>query len=86
MLGACCVTGRSVKFSQSHPAPSDTKFEEVPAEACGGVMKPDIIFFGQPLGNTVAAALNADRKKADCLLVMGTSMQVWYASCKGLVS
>ena len=36
--------------------------------ACGGVMKPDITFFGEPCA--VGRTLERDRQKADLLLVM----------------
>ena len=40
------------------------------------MVKPDITFFGESLGNRVTTALQADRRRADLLLVMGTSLQV----------
>lgn len=56
---------------------SSTRYEEgLPQGACGGVVKPDITFFGESLGNRVTASLQADRRRADLLLVMGTSLQV----------
>ena len=49
---------------------------DVPDTACRGVMKPDITFFGEALDRSVARSLRADRRAADLLLVMGTSMKV----------
>jgi len=43
---------------------------------CKGVMKPGITFFGEKLNCNVARLLEADRKKADAVLVMGTSLSV----------
>jgi NAD-dependent deacetylase sirtuin 1 len=42
----------------------------------GGVIKPDITFFGEALPHKVKRCLEVDRKKADLLLVMGTSLKV----------
>ena len=43
---------------------------------CGGVLKPNITFFGETLSNGVARRLEKDRDKADCIIVMGTSLSV----------
>jgi Sir2 family/Zinc finger, ZZ type len=43
---------------------------------CGGVMKPAITFFGETLDDTVRRSLEADRNKADALIVIGTSLSV----------
>ncbi|CAM9524340.1 unnamed protein product, partial [Phaeothamnion confervicola] len=43
---------------------------------CGGLIKPNITFFGEKLGCSVSSSLETDRKKADLLLVIGTSLQV----------
>lgn len=43
---------------------------------CGGVMKPAITFFGEALGDTVSRSLEADRKKVDAVIVIGTSLSV----------
>lgn len=43
---------------------------------CGGVMKPAVTFFGETLNDTVRRALEADRDKADALIVIGTSLSV----------
>jgi NAD-dependent SIR2 family protein deacetylase len=43
---------------------------------CGGIVKPDITFFGERLGNHVGLSLQNDWSKADALVVMGTSLSV----------
>ena len=43
---------------------------------CGGVLKPNMIFFGETLPNSVAKRLEKDREKADAIIVMGTSLSV----------
>ena len=43
---------------------------------CGGIIKPNITFFGEKLDNTISRRLEEDDKKADALIVMGTSLSV----------
>ena len=39
-------------------------------------MKPDIVFFGEGLPNEFHHAIEADRLKADLVIVMGSSLKV----------
>ena len=41
-----------------------------------GVMKPDIVFFGEGLPTEFHASLQEDVKKVDLVLVMGSSLKV----------
>uniref|UniRef100_A0A7S2EHD3 Deacetylase sirtuin-type domain-containing protein n=1 Tax=Ditylum brightwellii TaxID=49249 RepID=A0A7S2EHD3_9STRA len=43
---------------------------------CGGLVKPDIVFFGEGLPDRFHRLLQKDLKKADLLIVMGTSLTV----------
>lgn len=43
---------------------------------CGGVFKPAVTFFGETLNDNVRRALEADKKKVDALIVIGTSLSV----------
>ena len=43
---------------------------------CGGVVKPNITFFGEKLGSDVGLSLQKDYSRADALIVMGTSLSV----------
>jgi NAD-dependent SIR2 family protein deacetylase len=43
---------------------------------CGGIIKPNIIFFGEKLALNISHKLEEDYKKADALIVMGTSLSV----------
>ena len=54
------------------------EFHPPPVEAgcCGGIIKPNITFFGEKLDNTISRKLEEDYKKADALIVMGTSLSV----------
>jgi NAD-dependent deacetylase sirtuin 2 len=46
---------------------------------CGsdGIIKPDIVLFGESLPDKFALSLMSDHRKCDCLLVMGTSLSVY---------
>jgi len=46
------------------------------ATRCGGVLKPNVTFFGETLQDNVRRRLEADRDKADALIVIGTSLSV----------
>lgn len=43
---------------------------------CGGVVKPDIVFFGEDLPDRFSQLCMKDIQQADCLLVVGTSLAV----------
>jgi len=43
---------------------------------CGSYVKPDIVFFGEPLPRRFFDCLDEDFPKCDLLIVMGTSLQV----------
>lgn len=45
-------------------------------EHCGGYVKPDIVFFGEQLPSKYHIMVKQDVKKADLLIVMGTSLMV----------
>ncbi|CAN8177089.1 unnamed protein product [Coccothraustes coccothraustes] len=45
-------------------------------EKCQGLVKPDIVFFGENLPSRFFALLESDFEKVDLLLIMGTSLQV----------
>jgi len=43
---------------------------------CGGVLKPDVVFFGENVAPDVRAAADAHFEDAGALLVLGTSLEV----------
>jgi NAD-dependent deacetylase sirtuin 2 len=43
---------------------------------CGGLVKPDIVFFGESLPSRFFGKMSEDFPKCDLLIVMGTSLQV----------
>jgi len=52
------------------------KTSDITVTTCGGVVKPNITFFGEPLDDRVSKCLEVDREKADAVIVMGTSLSV----------
>jgi len=53
---------------------------------CGGLVKPDIVFFGESLPSRFFGKVSEDFPKCDLLLVIGTSLQVQpFASLIGKV-
>jgi NAD-dependent SIR2 family protein deacetylase len=52
-------------------------FRVAPCLACGGVLKPDVVFFGDNVAKPVVDAAFALLGEADVLLVAGTSLAVW---------
>ncbi len=56
------------------------KSKGAPRCACGGIVKPDVVLYGEPLDSaTVDGAVNAIRD-ADMLIVAGTSLSVYPAA------
>ena len=56
----------------------DAVFEGKPCKCnvCGGLVKPDIVFFGESLPETFFSRVESDFPAADLLIVMGTSLVV----------
>jgi len=52
-------------------------FEVPPCERCGGVLKPDVVFFGEAVPKARVARTFAALERADALLVMGSSLMVF---------
>lgn len=51
---------------------------DVPACAhCGGVLKPDVVFFGENVPRARVEAASAALHQADAMLVVGSSLMVW---------
>lgn len=71
-----CGKFHSAKFVKEHL--------NVPYCECGGIIKPDVVLYEEPLdSNTIQAAVDAIRK-ADLFIVAGTSLTVYPAA--GLIN
>ena len=51
--------------------------EDPPCEACAGILKSDTVSFGQPLVPAVIDRAMRAAQAADCVLAVGTSLQVY---------
>jgi NAD-dependent SIR2 family protein deacetylase len=51
---------------------------DVPAcEACGGILKPDVVFFGENVPRDVVATAKGHLEQADAMLIVGSSLMVY---------
>ena len=58
---------------------TDKSFPPV-CSVCGAVLKPDVVFFGEPIPDGAVIAAQQELEKADLVLVLGTSAEVFPAS------
>lgn len=75
---SCIGCGRTVKG-----APLIKKFMDdgqVPVCSCGGVMKPDVVLFGEMLPMAVLMEAEAEARRCDAMLVAGSSLEVYPAA------
>ncbi|KAB1441623.1 SIR2 family NAD-dependent protein deacylase [Pseudodesulfovibrio senegalensis] len=61
---------------------ADVPMEKLPPRcaACGGVLKPDVVFFSEPIPDHVHRAALAEAKACDVCIVVGTSGEVMPAA------
>src|SRR5260370_9498984 len=52
-------------------------FQIAPCDRCGGVLKPDVVFFGENVPAAKVALAMQQVDEADALLVVGSSLSVW---------
>ncbi|MFO8033860.1 MAG: NAD-dependent deacylase [Candidatus Bipolaricaulota bacterium] len=71
--GSCLECGRSYTFDRIAREASQ---EGVASCTCGGLVKPDVVLFGERLPSAMEEAIEAV-EGADLLLVLGTSLTVW---------
>ncbi|OON23693.1 transcriptional regulator, Sir2 family [Opisthorchis viverrini] len=67
--GGSLVTG-------SNGIPKPRKIQQKPKDPSFGVLKPDIVFFGEDLSSEFHDTLAGDVEKADLVLVIGSSLKV----------
>ena len=51
--------------------------EDPPCRSCGGILKSDTVSFGQPLVPRVIDRATRAASEADCVIAVGTSLQVY---------
>ena len=73
---ASCVDCRSAYPAQE--CETQIKAGKIPVfcNKCPGLIKPDIVFFGEDLPERFLNLRKTDMQRADALIIMGTSLQV----------
>ncbi len=66
--------------NKSYPAEDIFKKSKVPKCTCGGIIKPDVILYEEPLNDEVIENTIKSISKAEMLIVAGTSLTVYPAS------
>lgn len=74
MTASCLECQLKIDFEQLKNAMSAELV--VCCKACGSVVKPDIVFFGEPLPAEFDRHLATDCREADLVLVIGSSLKV----------
>jgi len=54
-----------------------TNFEVPASPACGGILKPDVVFFGESVPPARVEAARAHLRHADAILVVGSSLMLY---------
>jgi NAD-dependent SIR2 family protein deacetylase len=59
------------------PAADFSDFDVPPCPVCGGILKPDVVFFGESVPRTRVEAAMAAARRADAMLVVGSSLMIY---------
>jgi NAD-dependent deacetylase len=59
---------------------ADTTQAAIPRCACGGLLKPDFVFFGEGIPPEAAADAEEAARRTDCMILAGTSGVVYPAA------
>ncbi len=81
MLRAVCLKCRALEPIEQAEARLASGEQDVPrCVHCGGVLKPDAVFFGEAIPSRALMISQVQSQKCDLLLVVGTSLQVFPAA------
>jgi NAD-dependent deacetylase len=80
LRAACmkCKANEAIELVESRIAENHEETPRCPA--CGGLVKPDAVFFGEAIPPRALAVSQVQSQKCDVLLVVGTSLQVYPAA------
>ncbi|MEG1552012.1 MAG: Sir2 family NAD-dependent protein deacetylase [Kiritimatiellia bacterium] len=73
----CLTCAKTYPYDEVAPI---VRAGEVPTCSCGGILKPDIIFYGEALNETVLREATEACQRADLCLVLGSSLTVYPAA------
>lgn len=76
-LHHCLSCGKAYGYDAVAPI---VRRGEVPRCDCGGILKPDIVFYGEPLPEAVFQGALEACQRADLCLVLGSSLTVYPAA------
>eukprot|EP01084_Bolivina_argentea_P105291 188498_1 len=74
--GTCLNCKKKYSSKYFSPQIMNNKIPKCTQNNCNGVIKPDVVFFGEGLPNKFFDCLESDFKKCDMLIIMGTSLKV----------
>lgn len=74
----CLKCGKDWEFQEIAPLVQEGKIPV--CDKCGGIVKPDIVFFGEALPEKTLAEAEKEARSADFMLVLGTSLTVYPAA------
>lgn len=81
MLRAACLKCRAREPIENVESRLAEDSDDVPrCQKCDGVLKPDAVFFGEPIPSKALMISELQSQKCDMLLVIGTSLQVYPAA------
>lgn len=81
LLRAACMKCRALEAIHHVEERLSAGEEEVPrCRKCGGLLKPDAVFFGEAIPSRALMVSQIQTQKCDVLLVVGTSLQVFPAA------
>ncbi len=69
-----------MKCGAAYPVSAIARSQGVPRCACGGIIKPDVVLYEEPLDEDVLYGAVQDLRQADLLVVGGTSLAVYPAA------
>jgi NAD-dependent deacetylase len=81
LLRASCMKCRALEPIKDVEIRLESGQEETPrCKKCGGLLKPDAVFFGEAIPSKALMISQVQSQKCDVLLVVGTSLQVFPAA------
>jgi len=71
---------KCIDCNQIHPVTKDILEEIPPRCPCGGILRPDVVFFGEPLSANAIQHASQEALATNLMLVIGTSAIVYPAA------
>jgi NAD-dependent deacetylase len=81
LMRAACLKCRAKEPIEDVEGRLAESMEDIPrCRKCDGLLKPDAVFFGEPIPSKALMISEVQSQKCDVLLVVGTSLQVYPAA------